>query len=241
MSVPNYKGDAAFQKILSEMEFDKDVYSIKAFVAGYVWGLEMVPPSHVIEELLLKDTEDEVQMKDEKQAMSFYGSLMGLWNEIASQNKDVIYKFRPMPSAADDQKVQKAFFEALNWDVNMFLFGLAETESLHCEDQKIKSLAAELEELCDRLEELEPLIKKSRPTEFEWDHFFKVLNECDQMWQTLFLSMGKSLDSYRKQLISQSYDESDEIRDSPKVGRNEPCPCGSGKKYKKCCLPSDIH
>jgi preprotein translocase subunit SecA len=24
-------------------------------------------------------------------------------------------------------------------------------------------------------------------------------------------------------------------REQPKVGRNEPCPCGSGKKYKKCC------
>jgi preprotein translocase subunit SecA len=24
-------------------------------------------------------------------------------------------------------------------------------------------------------------------------------------------------------------------RDKPKVGRNDPCPCGSGKKYKKCC------
>lgn len=24
-----------------------------------------------------------------------------------------------------------------------------------------------------------------------------------------------------------------------KVGRNDPCPCGSGKKYKKCCLPGD--
>ena len=23
-------------------------------------------------------------------------------------------------------------------------------------------------------------------------------------------------------------------RESPKIGRNEPCPCGSGKKYKKC-------
>lgn len=22
----------------------------------------------------------------------------------------------------------------------------------------------------------------------------------------------------------------------PRVGRNEPCPCGSGKKFKKCCL-----
>ncbi len=25
------------------------------------------------------------------------------------------------------------------------------------------------------------------------------------------------------------------VVDSPKVGRNDPCPCGSGKKYKKCC------
>jgi SEC-C motif-containing protein len=23
--------------------------------------------------------------------------------------------------------------------------------------------------------------------------------------------------------------------EQPKVGRNDPCPCGSGKKYKKCC------
>ena len=25
------------------------------------------------------------------------------------------------------------------------------------------------------------------------------------------------------------------VRNSPKVGRNDPCPCGSGLKYKKCC------
>ena len=25
------------------------------------------------------------------------------------------------------------------------------------------------------------------------------------------------------------------IRTAPKVGRNDPCPCGSGKKYKNCC------
>src|SRR5260370_27759918 len=24
-----------------------------------------------------------------------------------------------------------------------------------------------------------------------------------------------------------------------KVGRNDPCPCGSGKKYKRCCLEKD--
>jgi len=25
----------------------------------------------------------------------------------------------------------------------------------------------------------------------------------------------------------------------PKTGRNDPCPCGSGKKYKRCCLDKD--
>lgn len=26
------------------------------------------------------------------------------------------------------------------------------------------------------------------------------------------------------------------VREMPKVGKNEPCPCGSGRKYKKCCM-----
>lgn len=29
--------------------------------------------------------------------------------------------------------------------------------------------------------------------------------------------------------------ESGTIRKEKKIGRNDPCPCGSGKKYKKCC------
>ncbi len=38
-----------------------------------------------------------------------------------------------------------------------------------------------------------------------------------------------------------NYDENDfvdiqSINTDPKIGRNDPCPCGSGKKYKKCCL-----
>jgi hypothetical protein len=40
--------------------------------------------------------------------------------------------------------------------------------------------------------------------------------------------------------VSPDYRRSDSIhgalvRRSPKIGRNDPCPCGSGKKYKKCC------
>ena len=29
------------------------------------------------------------------------------------------------------------------------------------------------------------------------------------------------------------------VRATPKVGRNEPCPCGSGRKYKHCCYAAN--
>ncbi len=35
--------------------------------------------------------------------------------------------------------------------------------------------------------------------------------------------------------VSPGSHRSEARRTAPKVGRNDPCPCGSGKKYKKCC------
>lgn len=34
----------------------------------------------------------------------------------------------------------------------------------------------------------------------------------------------------------EAYRDQPAVRSEPRVGRNAPCPCGSGKKYKKCCL-----
>ncbi len=42
------------------------------------------------------------------------------------------------------------------------------------------------------------------------------------------------LSAERRQQITKEFKQS-QIVVSKKVGRNEPCPCGSGKKYKKCC------
>ena len=39
-----------------------------------------------------------------------------------------------------------------------------------------------------------------------------------------------------KEIISEDDAEKDFPIKKTKIGRNEPCPCGSGKKYKKCCL-----
>lgn len=43
----------------------------------------------------------------------------------------------------------------------------------------------------------------------------------------------------RQLLHSSRYEVTTFVRDAPKVGRNEPCPCGSGKKFKRCCLLMD--
>ena len=47
-------------------------------------------------------------------------------------------------------------------------------------------------------------------------------------WDNIF-SEEKRKELYKEQKASGT------IRKEKKVGRNDPCPCGSGKKYKKCC------
>ena len=37
------------------------------------------------------------------------------------------------------------------------------------------------------------------------------------------------------ELDEEDLEPQEPYRAPPKVGRNAPCPCGSGKKYKKCC------
>ena len=39
----------------------------------------------------------------------------------------------------------------------------------------------------------------------------------------------------KRKEIKKSYQASTMVRNENKVGRNDACPCGSGKKYKKCC------
>lgn len=48
---------------------------------------------------------------------------------------------------------------------------------------------------------------------------------------TLWNNTHDSIDSY--------FEKETPIVKAPKIGRNDPCPCGSGKKYKKCCMNKD--
>jgi uncharacterized protein len=47
---------------------------------------------------------------------------------------------------------------------------------------------------------------------------------------------------FQGQRLVESFDNATTIRRTvPKIGRNDPCPCGSGKKFKQCCGRTTLH
>ncbi len=58
-------------------------------------------------------------------------------------------------------------------------------------------------------------------------------NEDEELNHDNYKYIGKEEDRNDYSIASSS---SPFIREDRKIGRNEPCPCGSGKKYKKCCM-----
>jgi len=50
------------------------------------------------------------------------------------------------------------------------------------------------------------------------------------------IAVQHELDHFEGKTIEEVEVKSEPIRVEAKIGRNDPCPCGSGKKYKKCCL-----
>ena len=80
-------------------------------------------------------------------------------------------------------------------------------------------------------------ITKNTPIDagFEWEALYKKMVEYKAQhlytlpeWDNVFTEDERSR-LYKEQKSSTTY-----VREA-KVGRNDPCPCGSGMKYKKCC------
>lgn len=83
------------------------------------------------------------------------------------------------------------------------------------------------------IEEMEAETKVTIDVDLEKLYFNMVEAKADwlyglDVWDNL-LTEEKRKEIYRDQKASGT------VRKEKKVGRNDPCPCGSGKKYKKCC------
>lgn len=88
-------------------------------------------------------------------------------------------------------------------------------------DKEIDLMEVDEDTVIDVTVDFEVLYKKM--IEFKAEHLYSL-----KEWENVF-SKEELMKFYNEQKASKTV-----IKDA-KVGRNDPCPCGSGKKYKKCC------
>jgi preprotein translocase subunit SecA len=62
-----------------------------------------------------------------------------------------------------------------------------------------------------------------------------VATSVDEIEEAFQRKKRRELDQARMAGSGDSQPVQQVVRGTAKIGRNDPCPCGSGKKYKKCC------
>lgn len=70
--------------------------------------------------------------------------------------------------------------------------------------------------------------------EIDFEKLYYNMLDAKAEWLYKLEQWDGILTNEKRDEITKEYKQS-QIAVSLKVGRNDPCPCGSGKKYKKCC------
>ncbi len=97
-----------------------------------------------------------------------------------------------------------------------FIDGISEVLSIELDLMEVTE-----ETEIDATFEFEALFKKM--VEYKAEHLYKL-----PQWENVF-NKDELASLYRTQKMSKT------VKKETKIGRNDPCTCGSGKKYKKCC------
>ena len=68
----------------------------------------------------------------------------------------------------------------------------------------------------------------------DYEKLYTRMHEAKADWLYTLDAWDHVIDHNRRDELAKAYRKS-QMAVSSKVGRNDPCPCGSGKKYKNCC------
>ena len=147
------------------------------------------------------------------------GQLQKLWNDYFLIEKAIYEKLLSNP----DEKVEGTVKE------------LAERYEVD-----IMTMTAFLDGINDSLVNKNPIdtMEEDTPVNliFDKELLYKNMVDAKADWLYELPQWDKHLTAERrKELYREQKDSKTVRRATPKVGRNDPCPCGSGKKYKYCC------
>ncbi len=96
-----------------------------------------------------------------------------------------------------------------------------------------------LDGINDSLKVANPIETMEEDTEvslgFDKEKLYRNMIDAKADWLYELPQWDSIFDEDTKKAIYKDQKASGTVRKEKKVGRNDPCPCGSGKKYKKCC------
>lgn len=103
----------------------------------------------------------------------------------------------------------------------------------------IMTMVGFLDGINDSLKEANPIEEMEEDTKvnlgFEKALLYKNMVAADADWLYGLEEWNDIFDEETRKSLYKEQKESTTIHKAPKVYPNDPCPCGSGKKYKKCC------
>lgn len=135
-------------------------------------------------------------------------------------------------------KEEKAVYEQLLADpsnvVSGTVGGLARKYNM-----ELKYMVGFLDGINDSLKEANPIENMTEDTEVTLDidleKLYYNMVEAKAEWLYGLPAWDNLLSEERRKELYLKQKKSGTITRGKKIGRNDPCPCGSGKKYKKCC------
>ena len=103
----------------------------------------------------------------------------------------------------------------------------------------IMTMTGFLDGIDESLVEANPIEEMEEDTavslRFDKEKLYKNMVDAKADWLYNLPQWEKIFDEEKRKELYLEQKKSGTIVKGPKVGRNDPCPCGSGKKYKYCC------
>lgn len=133
---------------------------------------------------------------------------------------------------------EKAVYEQILSDPDNVVTGTVE-ELAKKYDMKLSLMVGFLDGINDSLVNPNPIDEMEKDTVvnlgFDKEKLYKNMVDAKAEWLYTLPQWDSLLTEERKKELYREQKKSGTIVKEKKVGRNDPCPCGSGKKYKHCC------
>ncbi len=197
-----------------------NVEVLDGFFAALIAGPETVTPSEYYSEVFGGEMSDACEFGSLDEANEILGLMMRHWNEIAGTlNKDDVY----VPILLQDEN---GVAHGNDW-AQGFMRGMHMRHDGWAElvnDEKHGGCLIPMMMLCHEHDEDPEMRPKPISPE-----------QRENIKAHMAVGLLGAYRYFRERRVSPIAHTGDLRREAPKVGRNEPCPCGSGKKYKRCC------